>query len=178
MYIRNKRFFGGPVDLSAYAGDVVIEGCNLTQLQPDTPPGSVFINAGNVTSLTVRNCAAKNIADGGGVVYENSLRTNIGDLTAVKRVNRSLLVQYESTRAVRKVWRWIVATIRDNPTITYGALSTQFGVENPASIIHFDNFAAKLQAWLKEHYPQISTYADFRTWVASNADAVDIERVV
>jgi hypothetical protein len=159
-------------DLSAYSGDLTIEGFNMALEAPDTNPWS---GTGGLTSLTLRGCNCKNHRQLAQVAYENC---NVSQAVPIKRMALRIDIDVLIEDELVKWWTATRDYVLSNPAATFSEYQTWFIANQGHTIFYSQTFLAAIGQELDATFASGAGWAGVRDWIVANADAEDFEQVV
>ena len=175
----NRNFSRSQVDCADYSGDLVLEHCNITQDIPDTGQGTIFINTGALTSLTIRdsNCVNHRQPPQGGVVYENCNIAQV-DFTAIKRLGKRLKIDTVIEEQLFIWWRETRDYLIANPTVTFADYKLWFIANQGHTVFFADTFVTAIAERIDATFASGPSWSEIVSWIINNSDAEDFERAV
>jgi hypothetical protein len=168
------------IDCAMFSGDLTFKNCELKQQVPGTLPAQIFLNTGNLTSLTCIDCGTINHEPTPLVTKVNCDESQI-DYSTIKRLDIVLhdLAAAKARADLKDLWTTTRDAILAQPAISYADFIIWWNLNKAATnIIHAETFFPLLQTYMNTRFGINATWADFKTWVQNNYDAEDFEEVL
>lgn len=168
--IVSKNFKRQPVDCTEYSGDLIFNGCNISQQSPDTAQVDIFINIDNVTSIHCVgcNCTNHSLSPPPQVTYE---KCNLGQFDYDNQFEiQNLGIADKAAHHLRTIWRWLVSYVVANQTATFGQMVAAFDVQFPDSPFDITKLMAAVLVEIQKQYPNVDSWAQIRDFIIQYKD--------